>query len=115
MPPERIVGEQPRPFTARELLDSLIAFDRLLDHVAVAAIAWRARSPRLSKSFHRAPQPHEAEVLFTGYYQPVIDGSLTPGDGFDYPIYGVPADLPGREQVGANDAKNGETTPGRIE
>ena len=31
LPPERIVGEQPRPFTARELLDSLIAFDRLLD------------------------------------------------------------------------------------
>ena len=31
LPPERIVGEQPRRFTAREVLDSLLAFEQLLD------------------------------------------------------------------------------------
>ena len=114
LPPERIVGEQPRPFTARELLDSLIAFDRLLDQ-------WHCRdclARAIAAAFEIIPSSaaaHEAEVLFTGYYQPVIDGSLTPGDGFDYAIYGVPADLLGQEQAGANGAKNGETTPGRID
>ncbi len=54
-------------------------------------------------------------MLFTGYYQPVIDGSLTPGDGFDYPIYGVPADLLAPEQVGANGAEQRDKPPGGIE
>jgi membrane-bound lytic murein transglycosylase A len=114
LPAERIVGEQPRPFTARELLDSLIVFDRLLDQ-------WHCRdclARAIAADFEIIPSSaaaHEAEILFTGYYQPVIDGSLTPGDGFDYAIYGVPADLPGQEQAGANGAANDEKTPGTIE
>lgn len=31
--------------------------------------------------------------LFTGYYEPLADGSLTPGDGYEVPMYGKPADL----------------------
>src|SRR5688500_18085323 len=31
LPPDRIVGEHPRRFSARQVLDSLAAFDRLLD------------------------------------------------------------------------------------
>ena len=114
LPPERIVGAQPRPFTARQLLDSLIAFDRLLDQWHCRGCLARA----IAAAFEIIPSStgaDEAEVLFTGYYQPVIDGSLTPGEGFDYPIYGVPADLPTQEQAGANGAKNGEKKPGRSE
>ena len=32
-------------------------------------------------------------VLFTGYYEPTISGSLTPDDHYRYPLYGVPDDL----------------------
>ena len=35
----------------------------------------------------------EQEVLFTGYYEPTIQGSLTPDDHYRLPIYGVPDDL----------------------
>lgn len=35
----------------------------------------------------------EQEVLFTGYYEPTIQGSLTQDDHYRYPIYGVPDDL----------------------
>ena len=35
----------------------------------------------------------EQEVLFTGYFEPTIQGSLTPDEHFRYPIYGVPDDL----------------------
>ncbi len=77
LPPERIVGAQPRLFMARELLDSLIAFDRLLDRWHCRGCLARA----IAAAFEIVPSSaaaHETEVLFTGYYQPVIDGSLTP-------------------------------------
>ncbi len=32
-------------------------------------------------------------VLFTGYYTPIFDGSLTPSDKYRYPLYKMPADL----------------------
>ena len=33
------------------------------------------------------------EVLFTGYYEPTILGSLTPSDEFQHPVYALPSDL----------------------
>ena len=114
LPPDRVVGVQPRSVTARELLDSLIAFDGLLAHRQCRACLARA----ITAAFEIVPSSaaaHEADVLFTGYYQPVIDGSLTPGDGFDYPIYGVPADLLVPKQVGGNGAENDDKQPGSIE
>jgi len=107
LPPERVVGAQPRPFTAREVLDSLAAFDAMLDQ-------WPCRdclARDIAARFELIPSSaaaDEAEVLFTGYYQPVLDASLIPGDGYDYPIYGVPADLVAQEQ-------DGDKKAGRIE
>lgn len=107
LPPERVVGEQPRPFTAGELIESLTGFDALLD-------GWSCRqcfARQFAARFELIPSSavdNEIEVLFTGYYQPVLEASLTPGDGFDYPLYGVPADLVSQEQ-------NGEKKLGRID
>ena len=33
------------------------------------------------------------EVLFTGYYEPTILGSLTPSDEYQHPVYALPIDL----------------------
>ena len=33
------------------------------------------------------------KVLYTGYYEPTLDGSLTPSSKFLYPVYGPPGDL----------------------
>ena len=114
LPPERVVGAQPRSFAAQELLDSLVAFDGLLAHRHCQACLARA----IAATFEIIPSSaaaNEADVLFTGYYQPVIDGSLTPGDGFDYPIYGVPADLLAPGPIFANGAENYDKQPGSIE
>ena len=98
MPPEQIVGEQPRSFTAGEILASLREFDRLLDE-------WNCRpcfSREMERRFEFVPSSTDAvtsEVLFTGYYQPVIDGSLVRTEKFRYPIYSRPADLIIAEQV----------------
>ncbi len=35
----------------------------------------------------------DQEVLFTGYYEPTIMGSLTPDEHYRFPIYSVPKDL----------------------
>jgi peptidoglycan lytic transglycosylase A len=94
LPPDRIVGEQPRRFTAGEVLDSLLAFEKSLD-------SWDCREcwvRDFNTRFDLIPSTGDAEletVLFTGYYQPVIEGSLVPTPEYTYPIYGMPADLIG--------------------
>lgn len=98
LPPERIVGEQPRRVTAKEVLDSVAAFDRLLDR-------WDCRECWLKEfkaRFDLVPSssvPGTETILFTGYYQPVIEASLVPTAEYAYPIYGKPADLILAEQV----------------
>ena len=92
LPPDRIVGEQPRRFTAGEVLDSLLAFEKSFD-------SWDCRECWMrdfNTRFDLIPSSGDAEletVLFTGYYQPVIEGSLAPTPEYAYPIYGMPADL----------------------
>jgi len=34
-----------------------------------------------------------SELLLTGYYEPILDGSITPTDTYRYPLYSVPANL----------------------
>ena len=107
LPPDRVVGEQPRPFTAREIQESLIAFDGLLDRWPCRDCLARAIAADF-ELIDSSAEPEKAEVLFTGYYQPVIDASLTPSEEYRFPIYGVPADLVAQDQ-------EGERKLGRIE
>jgi membrane-bound lytic murein transglycosylase A len=37
--------------------------------------------------------PETGEVLFTGYFEPHLKGSLTPDARYRYPVYAMPADL----------------------
>jgi membrane-bound lytic murein transglycosylase A len=98
LPPDRVVGEQPRPLTAKEVGDSLSAFTKLLD-------SWRCMeclAREINARFDLLPssaEPELSEILFTGYYQPVIQGSLAPSERFRYPIYAKPADLITAERV----------------
>jgi membrane-bound lytic murein transglycosylase A len=114
IPPEQIVGEQPRVFTAGEILASLQEFDRLLDD-------WSCRpcfARELERRFEFVPSSMDSattEVLFTGYYQPVIDGSLVRTEKFRYPIYGRPADLIIAEQVTVKPQMSVEKIIGRAE
>jgi membrane-bound lytic murein transglycosylase A len=114
LPPERIVGVEPRRFTAREVLDSLKAFEKLLDH-------WDCRECRardFSAQFELLPSSTDAQlenVLFTGYYQPIIEGSLLPSSEYAYPIYGKPADLIVGEEVTLIPSLSSRRIIGRLE
>ena len=114
LPPDRVVGEQPRRFTAREILDTLLVFEKLLDR-------WDCRecwTKEFNERFELIPSAEDAaslQVLFTGYYQPVIDGSMTPTADYRHPIYGKPADMITAEQVTLTPAATTEKVVGRLE
>ena len=114
LPPDRIVGEQPRLFTAGEVLDSLLAFEKSLDNWDCRECWMRDFSTR----FDLIPSSSDVElepVLFTGYYQPVIEGSLAPTPEYAYPIYGMPADLIVTERATPLPSLAPEKVTGRLE
>jgi membrane-bound lytic murein transglycosylase A len=92
LPAPQVIGRAPRPFTAAETIASLRAFDDTLDR-------WDCRRcwlGEVSRLFDLVPSSGAADlqpVLFTGYYQPVLEASLTPAPDYRFPIYGKPADL----------------------
>jgi len=114
LPPDRLVGEWPRPFTAREVKESLLAFrehlqrwerpDRLLEAV------------RANFDFYQsAGEQGDGVVLFTGYYQPVLEASLTETPAHRFPIYRRPDDLIEVELGSFMAQLRGEKVVGRVE
>ncbi|MGB9142064.1 MAG: MltA domain-containing protein, partial [Aestuariivirga sp.] len=67
------------------------------DWIDVCNTALVAKSPRafFETEFTAlsVADPVRPEGLFTGYYEPEAEGSRTPGNGFDVPIYRKPDDL----------------------
>ncbi|HEX7227218.1 MAG TPA: MltA domain-containing protein [Candidatus Binatia bacterium] len=105
LPADRIVGEQPRQMSAGQVLDSLAALDRLLDRWD----CWRCFVGEFMSRFELIPSSRDEQqkqVLFTGYYQPVIEGNLVETREYRYPIYGKPTDL---VTLGGLAAGSGET------
>jgi membrane-bound lytic murein transglycosylase A len=114
LPPDRIVGEQPRPVTAADVMDTLGAFGKLLERSDCRECWLRGFTNR----FDVIPSSGDAElqtVLFTGYYQPVIEGSLVPTAEYAYPIYGKPADLIVAEQITLVPSITSEKIIGRLQ
>ena len=98
LPPDRVVGEEPRRVTAKEVSDSLLAFEKLLDLWSCPECFAREVHARFDL-LPSSADPNLSEVLFTGYYQPIMAGSVVPTERFRYPIYGKPADLITAERV----------------
>lgn len=114
LPPDRVVGEEPRRFTAKEVSDSLLAFEELIDLWSCPECLAREIHARFDL-LPSSADPQLAEVLFTGYYQPILGGSLVPTEKFHYPIYGKPADLITAELVTLRLKPTVERIVGRAE
>jgi membrane-bound lytic murein transglycosylase A len=54
------------------------------------------------------------EVLFTGYYEPHLSGSLQQSDEYPYPIYALPTDLMQIDLSAFNEKYKGESIIGRY-
>lgn len=111
--PDRVVGEQPRKITAQEVKESLLSFLNLLD-------LWdqpEKLGEEIRSRFELYPvsNPAEGEVLFTGYYQPLLEGSLAETAAYRYPIYRRPDDLVEVEMGSFLPQLRGEKVVGRLE
>ena len=114
LPPDRVIGEQPRRITAQEVLNSVLSFERLLDR-GDCRECWLNEIQTRFDLVPSSNDPAADTVLFTGYYQPVIEASLIPTAEYSYPIYGKPADLIVAEQVRLAPVMTAEKVFGRLE
>ncbi|MBF8254054.1 MAG: Transglycosylase [Deltaproteobacteria bacterium] len=114
LPPDRVVGEQPRRFTAADVLHSLLAFDEILDRRDCPE-CWAKEFDERFELIPSSTDGASLDVLFTGYYQPVIEGSLISTAEYRYPLYGKPADLIAAEQVTLAPGTKTERIVGRLE
>ena len=91
LPEDRIVFFGTDSFTVGELKESLVEFAAIMK----SAESPKTRNRRLRKSFdvYRASgNDGEGTVLFTGYYAPILKGSLSRDSVYRYPIYRTPPD-----------------------
>jgi membrane-bound lytic murein transglycosylase A len=58
--------------------------------------------------------PESRQVLFTGYYEPHLKGSLTPDARYRYPVYALPGDLMVIDLSPFSDALKGKRIIGRL-
>jgi membrane-bound lytic murein transglycosylase A len=97
---------------ANVLKETLTLF---LDHLARG----RLDPKSLSGSFDLyglRPAPGKTEALVTGYYEPVLDGRLTPDAEYNYPLYALPQDLVAIDPAAfaADKFSGGERWVGRL-
>ena len=112
VPPRRQIGDFPRKLTAQEVKDSLLLFLHGLDSVRDSQAFGDWVKSRFD--FHPvAPAPDK--VLFTGYYRPVLQASLTQSQRFRFPIYGKPKDLIEAELVTVFPQRQVSRVVGRVE
>ena len=97
-----------------EVLESLLAFEKLLDRWDCRD-CWKHDFTARFDLIPSSADPELETVLFTGYYQPVIEGSLVPTPEYAYPIYAMPADLIVTEQATLTPSTATVKTVGRLE
>ena len=99
---------------AKQLKESLLAFRQIIRNGA--SNEEKKNQIRHEFDIYRAAGDDEyGGVLFTGYYEPLLEGSLAPTDKYKYPLYKPPPDLV-MKAISKNESKvsrmmNGESVP----
>jgi membrane-bound lytic murein transglycosylase A len=90
--PEKVFYYGPDKFTCQQVLESQETLLKLIKE--------NPDPDKLNKEVRKQFRIYRAtgrvgnsKVLFTGYFEPIFDGSLTPDETFKYPIYRQPDDL----------------------
>jgi membrane-bound lytic murein transglycosylase A len=105
LPDQRVIASRPRKITAAEMKSSLQRF--------VEALAFWDQPEKMAEAIRSSfdlVRPvslrEEKDLLVTGYYLPLIEGSLTESAVYRYPVYRKPDDL-----VGVTPRITGEKMP----
>ena len=92
LPLERSMAFGSDTYTVAHLIESLEDFRRLILSAPSASELNRAIRSRYNV-YRAAGLPQSNDVLFTGYYEPLLEGRRRPSRRFPVPVYGRPADL----------------------
>jgi len=113
VPADRIYQFGPDQFDAAHLLQSLEQFmDFIRTNPSNRDLHKFIRSNYLV--YQSVGRDQEGEVLFTGYYEPHLNGRLQPDDEFRFPIYTLPEDLIKIDLSTFNEKYAGESIVGRY-
>jgi membrane-bound lytic murein transglycosylase A len=99
---------------AKQMKESLAAFRKIIKNDA--SLEEKKNQIRQEFDVYRAAGDDEyGGVLFTGYYEPLLEGSLTPSDKYKYPLYKPPPELVmksiSKNETKISRMKNGESVP----
>jgi membrane-bound lytic murein transglycosylase A len=114
LPPETVFHYGPHDFTCQQVRESQEAF---LDILSKGLDAEQLnREIRKKFQVYRATgQNGDRRVLFTGYYEPIYEGRLSPDESFRYPLYRPPDDIIRIDLSLFNEKFKGENIIARIE
>jgi membrane-bound lytic murein transglycosylase A len=112
--PETVFHYGPHDFTIQQVRESQEVFLDLLSRGFDAGQL--SREIRKEFRVYRATgRVEDKQVLFTGYYEPIYEGSLAPDETFRYPLYRPPDDLIRIDLSLFNEKFKGENIVARIE
>jgi membrane-bound lytic murein transglycosylase A len=97
---------------ARQMKESLIAFRGILQ----SDISVEQKKKRIADEFivlRASGENGDGGVLFTGYYEPLLEGSLIQTDKYKYPLYKPPPDIV-MEKISKNETKISRKEKGRT-
>jgi membrane-bound lytic murein transglycosylase A len=112
--PETVFHYGPHDFTIQQVCESQEVFLDLLSKGLDAGQL--SREIRKKFRVYRATgRAGDTRVLFTGYYEPMYEGSLAPDETFRYPLYRPPDDLMRIDLSLFSEKFKGENIVARIE
>ncbi len=112
--PETVFHYGPNDFTCREIRESQEAFLDLLSK-GLDADQLNREIRKKFRVYRATGRVGEKRVLFTGYFEPLYEGSLTPDEIFRFPLYRRPDDLIRIDLSPFGEKFQGETVVARIE
>ena len=112
--PETTIRYGSHDFTGQQVRESQEAFLSLLSKGLDIDQLGREVRKRF-RVYQATGRAGNRRVLFTGYYEPVYEGRLTPDETFRYPLYRVPDDLTRIDLSLFGERHKGESIVGRIE
>lgn len=112
-PPTKLFTYGPHQFTCRHVLKSQEAFLTLVTQ-PLSADEFNRILNKQFRLYRASGQEGTRKVLFTGYYAPLFDASLTRDAVYKYPLYRKPDDLVRIDLSQFNDRYKGEHIVARI-
>lgn len=110
----RIFHYGPHTFTCQQIRDSQQFFLKLMAE-NLSSDQLDEKIKKHFRVYRAAGRVGNKKVLFTGYFEPTYEGSLTPQEIYRYPLYGKPDDLIRIDLSLFNEKFKGESIIARVE